>query len=114
MTLRLGEDADVTTPSDWKYPAGNGVWSSKASAAVTVLDGGGGGSSVFYDAFLGMYVAINRFVLDGNLYHNVSYMPPGPWSAPTPFYVDLPAYRNNPDYAALAHPEFASGSGQKE
>jgi hypothetical protein len=122
VTLGLTKDtqvarvnlANVTTLDDWTYYAGNGVWSAKPSEAVTVFNGGAAGSSVFYDAFLGMYVAIYSGVLNSNLYYNVSYTPWGPWSAPTLFYVGLPAYQNNADYAALAHPEFASGNGQTQ
>jgi hypothetical protein len=100
--------------SDWTYYAGNGTWSSNASDAVTVFNGGDAGSSVFYDAYLGMYVAIYGGVEDDNLYYAVSYQPWGPWSAATQFYTGLPGYQNNADYAALAHPEFASGNGQTE
>lgn len=106
--------ADVTNLSAWSYYAGNGTWSPNASDAVTVFNGGAAGSSVFYDPFLGMYVAIYSGVLNDNLYYNVAYEPWGPWSAATQFYTGLAGYQNNPDYAALAHPEFASGNGQTE
>jgi hypothetical protein len=106
--------ADVTTLSDWTYYAGNGTWSSNASDAVTVFNGGDAGSSVFYDSYLGMYVAIYGGVENDNLYYAVSYHPWGPWSAATQFYTGLPGYQNNADYAALAHPEFESGKGQTE
>jgi hypothetical protein len=104
----------ATTASAWTYYAGNNTWSSNASDAVTVFNGGAAGSSVFYDSYLGMYVAIYSGVLNNNLYYNVSYTPWGPWSAATQFYTGLPGYQNDADYAALAHPEFAQGSGQTE
>lgn len=103
--------ASATTASAWTYYAGNGTWSSSASNAVTVFNGGAAGSSVFYDNFLGLYVAIYSGVFSNNLYYNVSYTPWGPWSAATQFYTGLPGYQNNADYAALAHPEFAQGNG---
>ncbi len=104
----------VTDPSAYSYYAGNNVWSPNASDAVTVFNGGAAGSSVFYDPFLGMYVAMYSGVLNNNLYYNVSYTPWGPWSAATQFYTGLPRYQGDADYAALAHPEFASGNGQTE
>ncbi len=106
--------ADVTTLSDWSYYAGNGTWSSSASNAVTVFNGGAAGSSIFYDNYLGMYVVIYSGVENNNLYYAVSYEPWGPWSAATQFYTGLSGYQNDVDYAALAHPEFASGNGQTE
>jgi hypothetical protein len=81
---------------------------------VTVFNGGAAGSSVFYDKFLGMYVAIYSGVFNNNLYYNVAYTPWGPWSAATQFYTGLPGYENNADYAALAHPEFSQGDGQTQ
>lgn len=104
----------VTTPSAWTYYAGNNVWSASATDAVTVFNGGAAGSSIFYDAYLGMYVAMYSGVFNSNLYYNVAYQPWGPWSAATQFYTGLPGYQNNADYAALAHPEFAQGNGQTE
>ncbi len=106
--------ANVTTPSAWTYYAGNNTWSASAADAVTVFNGGAAGSSIFYDTYLGMYVAIYSGVFNSNLYYNVAYQPWGPWSAQTQFYTGLPGYQNNADYAALAHPEFASGNGQTE
>ena len=106
--------ASVTTPSAWTYYAGNNVWSANAADAVTVFNGGAAGSSIFYDAYLGMYVAMYSGVLNNNIYYCVSNHPWGPWSAATQFYTGLSGYQNNPDYAALAHPEFAQGNGQTE
>jgi hypothetical protein len=105
---------NATTPTAWTYYAGNNTWSSNPADAATVFNGGAAGSSVFYDAYLGMYVAIYSGVLNNNLYYNVSYTPWGPWSAATQFYTGLPGYQNDADYAALAHPEFAQGNGQTE
>jgi hypothetical protein len=104
----------ATTPSAWTYYAGNNAWSPNAADAVTVFNGGAAGSSVFYDAYLGMYVAIYSGVFNNNLYYCVSNTPWGPWSAQTQFYVGLPGYQNNADYAALAHPELAGGNGQTQ
>ena len=104
----------VTTLSAWTYYAGNNVWSPNAADAVTVFNGGAAGNSVFYDSYLGMYVAIYSGVFNSNLYYNVAYQPWGPWSAQTQFYTGLPGYQNNADYAALAHPEFTQGNGQTE
>ena len=106
--------ANATTASAWTYYAGNNTWSASAADAVTVFNGGAAGSSVFYDPFLGMYVAIYSGVFNNNLCYNVSYTPWGPWSAATQFYTGIAGWQNNPDYAALAHPEFAQGNGQTQ
>jgi hypothetical protein len=106
--------ADVTTLSDWSYYAGNGTWSPSASNAVTVFNGGDAGTSVFFDSYLGMYVAVYCGVENDNLYYAVAYEPWGPWSAATQFYTGLPGYQGNADYACFAHPEFAAGNGQTQ
>jgi hypothetical protein len=104
--------ADVTNLSDWTYYAGNNSWSSSASDAVAVFNGGDAGTSVSYNAFLGMYLAIYCGVENDNLYYAVSYNPWGPWSAPTQFYTGLSGYEGNADYACFEHSEFSSGNGQ--
>lgn len=106
--------ADVTNLSDWTYYAGNGTWSSSAADAVAVFNGGDAGTSVSYNAFLGMYVAVYCGVENDNLYYAVANDPWGPWSAPTLFYVGLPGYEGNADYACFAHSEFSSGNGQTQ
>jgi hypothetical protein len=106
--------ADSTTASAWTYYAGNGTWSSSASNAVTVFNGGAAGSSVFYDNYLGEYVGIYSGVENNNCYYIVGTNPWGPWSTATQFYTGLAGESGSVDYALLAHPEFAEGNGQTE
>ena len=50
--------ADVLNKAAWTYYAGNGVWSADPHASVPVFTGGDAGSSVFYDAYLGEWMAV--------------------------------------------------------
>ncbi len=105
---------NATVPADWTYYTSSGTWSSNPADAVTIFQGGAAGNSVFYDQYLGMYVAIYSGVFSDDVYCRVSYTPWGPWSAQTLIFTGAAGYQGNPDYAALAHPEFAQGNGQTE
>ena len=105
---------DATVPADWTYYTASGTWSSNPADAVTLFQGGAAGNSVFYDSYLGMYVAIYSGVYSNDVYYRVSYNPWGPWSGQTLIFTGLPGYQGNADYAALAHPEFAQGNGQTQ
>jgi len=106
--------ANATVPADWTYYTSSGTWSSNAADAVTIFQGGAAGNSVFYDSYLGVYVAIYSGVFSDDVYYRVSDTPWGPWSNQTLIFAGLPGYQGNADYAALAHPEFASGNGQTQ
>jgi hypothetical protein len=106
--------ANATVPADWTYYTAAGTWSSNPADAVTLFQGGAAGNSVFYDNFLGMYLAIYSGVFSNDVFYRVSYTPWGPWSNQTLIFTGLPGYQNNADYAALAHPEFAQGNGQTQ
>jgi len=104
----------ATVPSAWTYYTADGTWSPDQMQAVTLFQGGAAGNSVFYDNFLGMYVAIYSAVFSNDVYFRVAYNPWGPWSDQTYIFSGLPGYQGNADYAALAHPEFAQGNGQTQ
>jgi len=103
-----------TVPADWLYYTASGTWSPDQTDAVTLFQGGAAGTSVFYDNFLGMYVAIYSGVFSNDVYFRVAYNPWGPWSDQTLIFTGLPGWQNNADYAAMAHPEFAQNNGQTE
>jgi len=104
----------VLDKSTWRYYAGGGVWSTNPADAKTVFQGGAAGTTVFYNAFLGEYVAIYSGVFVNDVYYRVSYTPWGPWSTAKLLFTGKPGWNNNYDYAAQAHPEFAEGDGQTQ
>ncbi len=112
----LGQVAleNAAIPADWTYYTASGAWSSNPADAVVLFQGGAAGNSVFYDNYLGMYVAIYSGVFSNDVFYRVAYNPWGPWSAQTLIFTGLPGWQNNADYAALAHPEFSQGNGQTQ
>lgn len=106
--------ADVLDKTRWSYYAGKGAWSSNPAAAVVVFQGGAAGSSVFYDRFLGDYVAIYSGVYSNTLYYRVASTPVGPWSGQAVLFTGQDGWNGNVDYAGIAHPEFAQGNGQTQ
>lgn len=98
----------------WTYYAGNGAWSADQADAVTVFRGGDAGNTVYYNAYLGMFMAIYSGVFSDNLYYRVAYAPWGPWSKQTLMFTGEKGWNNNADYAGHAHLEFAEGQGQTQ
>ncbi len=98
----------------WQYYAGNGGWSSDPAAAVTVLQGGAAGNAVFWNAYLGAYMAVYSAPFSNKVYCRVASQPWGPWSAALLLFSGQPGQSGTVDYAALAHPEFATGNGQTQ
>ncbi len=103
--------ADALDRSTWIFYAGHGMWSPNSADAVTVLQGGAS-NQVFFDPYLGDYVAIYSAPLDDDVMYRVSYSPWGPWSDQALLFTGVPG--QNFDYAALSHPEFAEGDGQTQ
>lgn len=104
--------ARALDPTAWRYFAGTDGWSSSPADAVTVFDGGAAGNSVFFDAFLGEYVAVYSGVFSNDVHYRVSRTPWGPWSDEGLLFTGRPGWHGQTDYAAMAHPEFAEGDGQ--
>ena len=111
--------AQALDKAQWTYyagndSAGNPIWSSDESQAVTIFQGGAAGNSIFYNAYLGVYMAIYSGVFSNDVYFRVSYTPWGPWSNQTLIFTGESGWNGNADYAALAHTEFAQGNGQTQ
>jgi hypothetical protein len=106
--------ADLLNKSAWTYYAGNGAWSSNVADAVDTFDGGSAGSSVFYNKFLGGWMAIYAGNFTNDVYFRVARAPEGPWSAQVLLFTGINGYKGNADYAAHAHPEFSPDNGQTE
>lgn len=106
--------ASATQNAAWQYYAGNNTWSSDASQAVTVFQGGAAGNSVFYNAYVGAFMAIYSEPLTDHVYYRVAATPWGPWSEQALLFTGKAGESGTEDYAALAHTEFATGSGQTQ
>jgi len=104
--------ADILTYSQWTYYAGNNTWSSNATSAVTIFQGGDAGNSVFWVPYLNEYMAVYGGVLNNNLSYRVSATPWGPWSNEALIEVTPQGPTSNVNYAMRAHPEFAQQNGQ--
>jgi Domain of unknown function (DUF4185) len=104
--------AGVLNPTQWRYYAGNGRWSADQADAVTVFDGGAAGNSVFFNPYLGEFMAIYSGVFSDDVFYRVSYTPWGPWSGQALLFTGKPGWQNNSDYAAEAHTEFAQANGK--
>lgn len=99
--------------AQWTYYAGNNHWTANPDDAVVVFKGGAAGNSVFYNAYLGVYMAIYSGIFNNNIYYRVARQPWGPWSDQTLLFVGKACWgSNNFDYAAEAHTEFAEQNGK--
>ena len=104
--------AGVLNKQLWTFYAGNNTWSANPADAVTVFQGGDAGNTIYYNAYLGVYMVIYSGVFSDNLYYRVAYNPWGPWSDQALLFTGLKGWNNNVDYAGHAHTEFAEGNGQ--
>jgi Domain of unknown function (DUF4185) len=104
--------AEALDRAQWRYYAGNGKWSPNQADAVPVFDGGAAGNSVFFNPYLGEFMAIYSGVYSNDVFYRVSYTPWGPWSDQALLFTGKPGWHNNADYVALAHTEFAQANGQ--
>jgi len=103
--------AQALDKSKWSYYAGGETWSNDPADAVSVFQGGAAGSSVFYNSFLGEYMAIYSQPLSDDIYFRVAYAPEGPWSEQSLIFTGQAGWNGDTDYAGLAHPEFAQHNG---
>jgi hypothetical protein len=104
--------ANVLDKSQWRYYAADGSWSASEADAVTVFQGGAAGNSVFYNAYLGAYMAIYAEPFTDNIRYRVANNPWGPWSDAGLLFTGEPGWNGTNNYAAFAHPEFSTGNGQ--
>lgn len=98
----------------WTYYAGNGKWSADQADAITVFQGGAAGNTVYYNAYLGMFMAIYSGIFTNDIYYRVAYAPWGPWSKQALLFTGMSGWNNTADYAGHAHTEFAEGNGQTQ
>jgi hypothetical protein len=104
--------ADALDKSRWRYYAGGGNWSANPDDAKIVFDGGAAGNSVFYVPYLDQYMAIYSQPFTDDIMYRVAHQPWGPWSEAGLLFTGEPAWQDNFDYAAFAHPEFAKFDGR--
>lgn len=112
--------ASATDRSQWRFYTSQGQWSTNYSSAAGLLRSGPGGMSVFYNSYLGRFVAVyqghpgedfNRH----KIVFRVANQPWGPWSSEgrLPMTQMLPCSGCGfGNYATPAHPEFQQGSGK--
>ncbi|WP_030168313.1 DUF4185 domain-containing protein [Spirillospora albida] len=97
--------ADILNRSAWRFYAGGGTWSATASDAVTIFDGGSS-NSMFYNPYLGKYVAVYGF---DRVSYRTADQPWGPWSDEAKLFDTVPAPQGKYNYFGLAHPEYGNG-----
>ena len=100
----------------WHFYAGNGVWSSNQSDAQEVFESYSSNfPDVYYNQYLGEWMAVYLAQLDQNAYFRVARQPVGPWSAETfLFKGETPAgpAGDNLIYALRAHPGLSPDHGR--
>lgn len=104
--------ASALDKSQWQYYTADGSWSANEADAVMVFQGGAAGNSVFYNAYLGEYMAIYAQPFTNDIMVRVANNPWGPWSDAGLIFTGEAGWEGNNDYAAFAHPEFSTGNGQ--
>jgi hypothetical protein len=103
--------ADALDKTKWTYWTADG-WSTKNQHLATVYQGGAAGDTVFWDAWLGLFVTVYQPFQDNGVYYRVANHPEGPWSAPAPLFTAQQG--TDPSYAARVHTEYEEGGGQVE
>lgn len=104
--------ANALVKSQWRYYAADGSWSANEADAVKLFEGGAAGNSVFYNAYLGAYMAIYAQPFSDDIMVRVADNPWGPWSEAGLLFTGEPGWNGTNNYAAFAHPEFSTGGGQ--
>jgi hypothetical protein len=101
--------ADALDKTKWTYFTGTG-WSADKTASATIYRGGAAGDTVFFDAYLGVYVSVYQAYLSNDIVYRVADHPEGPWSNATLMYTARQG--TDPSYAARVHTEFSEGGGR--
>jgi RNA polymerase sigma factor (sigma-70 family) len=70
--------AHVSQRSQWRFYAGNGVWSSDPADGIGLIAPGGAGQSVFYDSALRAWVNVFMPYQSGTIMYQVGGSPYGP------------------------------------
>ncbi|MGH3646533.1 MAG: DUF4185 domain-containing protein [Micromonosporaceae bacterium] len=95
--------AQATTRAAWRFFAGGGRWVEEAADAVPVFHGGHSGS-VFYNPYLGRYLAVYGF---DRAQYRTAPQPWGPWSPARVMFDTVPAGKDF-NYFVVAHPEYGN------
>jgi hypothetical protein len=106
--------AKLSTLSAWTYWDAAGTWSSNPANAVPLFAGGDAGSSIFFNGYLGEWMAIYTPAFQGDVYFRVANGITGPWSAQALLFHTSPGYNNSDCYHAQVHTEMALNGGQTE
>jgi hypothetical protein len=101
--------ADALDKTKWTYWTGT-TWSADKTASATIYRGGAAGDTVFFDAYLGVYVTVYQAYLSNDIVYRVANHPEGPWSNATLMFTARQG--TDPSYAARVHPEFSENGGQ--
>jgi hypothetical protein len=100
--------ADILEKSSWLYFSGAGIWSPVSLDAREIFYGNDM-MSVFFNRYLGRFVAVYSEPLEARAMLRTSPSPEGPWSAPIElFSVDAPENIHGWVYDFLAHPEYST------
>jgi hypothetical protein len=101
--------ADALDKAQWRYWDGT-TWNTDPAASATVYHGGAAGDTIFFDAYLGLYVSVYQHYLDNDIEYRVARHPEGPWSDEALMFTARQG--TDPSYAARVHPEFSENGGQ--
>ncbi len=96
----------ILDKASWTYYQSSGTWSADADGMRSVFDGNNM-MSVFFNSYLGSYVAIYTEPLKDHIMLRVAARPEGPWSSPRRVWTAPKPKPKGWIYDALAHPEFS-------
>jgi len=104
----------ILNRSAWTYYAGNETWSGNPSDATTLFAGSAAGSSIYFNQYLHVWMAVYCGNFTSNIYYRAAYSPEGPWSDQALLFAGTNGYNNTPNYACRVHPEFSPDGGRTE
>jgi hypothetical protein len=101
--------ADALDKTKWTYWDGS-TWNTDPAATKWIYEGGAAGDTIFWDAYLGVYVTVYMPFASNDVFYRVANHPEGPWSAGTKIFTAQQG--TDTSYAARVHPEYAENGGQ--
>jgi hypothetical protein len=103
---------EVLERDAWQFYHGRGVWSADLAGATTVFRGNDM-MSVFYNEYLGRYVAVYSQPLGTRVMIRTAEQPEGPWSRASELFEGSESQSfMGWIYDALAHPELSTDKGR--
>jgi hypothetical protein len=108
--------ASVQDRSQWTFYAGNDasgqpIWSTNVADTVPIMDSGGAGGTVQWDAGLNEWLDTYMQPLSNNAMYEVADNPWGPWSSAQTMFTADPPPVSAVDYALYGHAEYATNNG---